>query len=79
MSEFRRGIKSGVWQTRWHSHPQCPDYPTRNFAIAVFKPSDEQICPHCASLPQCERRALCSLGEAPEVNGRAGRLRPPGE
>ena len=54
MSEYRRGIKDDVWQTRWHFHEQCPDYPTRNFAVAVYKPSDEQICRKCTALPRAD-------------------------
>ena len=54
MSEYRRGIKDDVWQTRWHFHEQCPDYPSRNFAVAVYKPFDEEICRKCMSLPRAD-------------------------
>jgi hypothetical protein len=48
--EYRRGIKDGVWQQLWHFHPECLNFPTRNFTTQTLKPLDENLCSRCDSL-----------------------------
>lgn len=48
--ELRRGIKDHVWQQLWHFSPHRLDFPTRNFAIAEYKPFQEDICPRWVSM-----------------------------
>jgi len=50
VAEYRRGVTKRVWQTVWHFHQQCENYPLATFALSKAKPSDELLCPRCVSL-----------------------------
>jgi hypothetical protein len=55
MVEFRRGIDGSARQKHWHYNEQCPEYPTRGFAIADYRPFHEDVCPHCIELTRDKR------------------------
>jgi len=53
--EFRRGVDGMRWQKLWHFHDECREYPIKGFAIAQYRPSDENVCPQCTILAQMKR------------------------
>jgi len=49
VAEYRRGIVDDAWQRLWHFNDHCTNYPTRNFEVTRFRPSDDDLCAKCAS------------------------------
>lgn len=49
LMHYRRGVDGKTWQKFWHFNQQCPNYPTRSFAIAEYPPPDDEVCPKCKS------------------------------
>ena len=48
MTEYRRGCDLKGMQRLWHFDRKCDSYPTRNFVIQMFQPSDDDLCARCA-------------------------------
>ena len=55
MVEYRRGIEARTWQELWHFNEQCPEHPTRGFAIADYPPFHGDVCRECISLTRDKR------------------------